>query len=176
MRNVETCGGVIEQVPVYDDPAYTRALRQWRINVWRDSLSVIAGGLNFDIPEHANLEALKQIGMGNATRADYLRFNVVSSDQEALVEAVYYLSTVTAQGIREAEARFGYTWRDKPLSAWTVGYSYGKRGALAVDYRAAMRSRLPWPEFCALTGPEQSEIVAFWNLEDRLNWLMENAR
>ena len=176
LRDVETWGGLVERVPVYDDAGYKRQLQQWRTQTWRANLNVITPGLTFTIPDRAELDALQSIGLGTGTPADHLRFRVGAYDQERLVALIYYLSTVTVQGIREAEQRFAYKWRDKPLSAWTVGLSYGQRGPLAVDYRAAIRAGMSWAQFCALSGPEQSELVAFWSLEDRLNWLMNNAK
>jgi hypothetical protein len=173
VRQVETWGGVTESVPVYTDPAYERAMQGWHSRLWRESLDVIALALSFTIPENNDLAALAAIGLARGTPADYLRLSICAADQIALVAAVYYQSTVTQRGIAEAAQRFNYTWRDKPLEAWTIGYSYGKRGALAVDYRAAVRSGMTWPQFCALPGPEQSTCVAFWMLEDRLNWLLQ---
>ena len=174
LKQVETWGGLVESLPVFDDPAYQRAMQRWRADVWRANLDVIVAALGFVIPKDSGLDALREIGMGNGTQADYLRFNVCAIEQTQLVELVYYNSTVTQRGIVEAEARFGYEWRDKPLSAWAVGYTPGKRGGLAVDYRAAFRSGLTWDEFCAQSGPDQSALVAFWMLEDRLGWLLNN--
>ena len=171
-RPVETWGGLVEQVPVYADPSYRRAIQKWRTTVWRKKLKVISTALSFDLPANNDMAALQAIGLAQNTHADYLRLNVCAADQVSIVDEIYYQSTVTARGIAEAAERFNYTWRDKPLEAWAVGYSPGKRGILAVDYRASMRSGMTWPQFCELTGPEQSAIVAFWNLEDRLSWLV----
>jgi hypothetical protein len=168
---------VVEQVPVYDEPGYRTALRQWRGAIWRAQLDIIADGLTFTLSDavQAELAAVRAIGMRcDGTDRDYLRFCVGKADQIALVEAVYYASTVTPQGIAEAAQRLDYTWRGKPVTAWAVGYTHGKRGDLGVDMRAALRSHLTWAQFCALPGPEQSTLVAFWLLEERLSWLAEN--
>jgi hypothetical protein len=168
---------VVEEIPDYKNAEYQQALYNWRVQIWREQLRAIAAAITFSLTSEARqkLEALQAIGMGTGTDADFLRFCVCEADQAAIVEAVYYQSTVTQRGIAEAEERLNYTWRDKPLSIWTVGYTYGKRGALAVDMRAAFRSGLTWQQFCALSGQEQSLLVAFWSLEERLNWLSSNG-
>jgi len=174
LRDVETWGGVVEKVPVLDDLHYLRSLRLWRTRLWKDSFSIIAQALTYTVPEGIDLDGLREIGLGIGAPADYLRYGTCAIEQNQLIELVYYHSTVTQRGISEAEARFGYTWRDQPLSAWSVGYSHGKRGDIAVDFRAALRSGMAWAQFCELTGQKQSEYVAFWNLEDRLVWLLNN--
>ena len=175
-RAVEAWGGIVEHVRNYDDPGYRRTLHRWRVTIWRAQLHILAAALTFTLPESSRvaLDALRAIGMGDGTDADYLRFCVCEADQDALVELVLYHSTVTTRGVDEAAQRLGYTWRDKPVLTWAVGYTHGQRGQLGVDMRAAVRSHLSWLEFCDLPGPEQSALVAFWMLEERLNWLAEH--
>jgi len=175
-RNVETWGGLVEQMPVYDDPGYQTALYEWRVNIWREQIGVIAAALDYELTaeKQSELDALRALGIGNGSVADYLRFMVSEVDQAAIVELVLYQSTVTPRGIAEAEQRLDYTWRGKPVGTWAVGYTYGKRGSLGVDMRAALRSGLTWTQFCELPGPEQSALVAFWILEERLSWLADN--
>lgn len=175
-RIVEAWGGIKEELPDWKNRDYQKRLHDWRVTLWRDHLRIIADALAFTLnaEQQVPLEAVRAIGLGDGTNADYLRFCVSEHDQTQIVELLLYLSTVTERGVREATARLDYTWRGKPLDNWNVGYTHGKRGSLAVDMRAAIRSGLTWGQFCELTGPEQSTLVAFWGLEDRLHWLAEN--
>jgi len=174
LRTVTIWGGLTEQLPDTNAPEYQRQLYAHKLRQWRATVSAIAPALEFALPTPTDLAALQVLGLPAANpHTAYLLYHVAATDLHALIGAVYYQSTVTVQGITEAATRFGYTWRGKPLLDWAVGYAHGQRGALANDYRAAWRSRLTWAQFCALPGPAQSEIVAFWLLEDRLAWLME---
>jgi len=176
-RPVETWGGVVENVPDRQNSAYQQVLYEWRVTVWRTQLRAIAPALTvaLDAAQRQHLDALRAIGLGDGTPSDFLRLLVDTPDQAAIVEAVYYQSTVTARGIAEAAERLAYTWRGRPLQTWAVGYTHGQRGALAVDMQAAFRSGLTWTQFCDLDGPTQSAHVAFWNLEDKLNWLVQSG-
>jgi hypothetical protein len=174
---VETWGGVKEEVPDFKDASYKRRLHDYRVRLWRERVGVISAGLTFTLPTttQSQLEAIRAIGLGGGTDADYLRLMIAEYDQARVVEMLFYLSTVTVRGIDEAVERLEYTWRGKPVTAWSIGYTPGKRGALGVDMRTAVRSGLTWNQFCDLSGPEQSQHVAFWMLEDRLGWLVDNG-
>ena len=176
-RVVETWGGLAEDVPDYQDAGYQAQRRDWTIQLRRAHLNAIIGVLAFHLPEaqKAELNALRAVGIGSGQDVDYILFCLDAVEQDALINLVFYQSTVTQRGIDEAAARLNYTWRGKPLAAWAVGYSPGMRGQMALDMRAAIRSGLKWQEFCTLPGPEQSQHVAFWLLEDRLMWLVNNG-
>ena len=176
-KKVETWGDVLEDVPVLNDAQYLRRLQAWRVKVWRENIKVISQALTYTVPQ-SDIDALRAIGI-SADASDtiaYLQNHIRADDQDNITDLVYYHSTVTARGVLEAEERFNYTWRDKPLSAWGYSYTFGRRGQLGVDYRAAIRSGLTWMQFCDLTGPEQSELVAFWMLEDKLTWLLTSNK
>ena len=161
-----------EDVPVWDDVTYQRMVADWRLRIFAEQWHIIAPALTVTNADIAEAQALQAAGLGDGTALDWLHYTAARRDQLAIVELVMYNSTVTERGIAEAEARFGYTWRGKPLSAWSVSYTPGQRGLLAADYRAAFRSQLTWSAFCALPGQEQSALVAFWALEDRLTYLV----
>ena len=176
-RVVETWGGVEEEIPDYKDKTYRRRLHDWHAKVWRARLHTISGALTFELnaEQRAELEAIRAIGLGDGTDTDYLRFMLSEYDQSMLVEIILYQSTVTPRGINEAVNRLDYTWRDKPVLVWAASYTPGRRGELGVDMRAAFRSGLTWEHFCAMPGPEQSQHVAFWMLEDKLMWLVNSG-
>ena len=177
LRAVETWGGVIEQVPLYDDSAYQARLFAHRLELYHGQLAIIAGGLVLPAAQLAEAEGLRAVlpRRPQSAAAISLRYLLDDHDRAAVIAEVLYLSLVTERGIKEAVARLGYTWRGKPLDPWGVGVSHGSRGQLAVDFRAAVRSGLTWGAFCDLPGPEQSMHVAYWSLEDRLNYLLQAA-
>lgn len=175
LRDVETWGGVIEKVPVLDDARYLAELFDYRLRLWREQLDIIATGLTLpDSPQIAAqlAELAEVIGPVRTDKAGFLRYCLNDGDRAAIVAEVLYQSTVTQRGIDEAVARFGYKWRGQKLETWHVPVSYGERGKLAVEWKAAIRSLMTWAQFCDLTGPEQSAHVAFWMLEDKLNYLL----
>jgi len=177
VRETATWGGVIEAVPVYDDPAYQQALFDHYTALQRQQLRVLAIGVA--LPEHYRTEAaaLRELlpEPDTSAAALTLRYLLTDADRAAVIARVLYLSTVTERGISEAITRLAYTWRGKPLDTWGVGLSHGSRGQLAVDFRAAVRSGLTWGAFCELPGPEQSMHVAYWALEDRLSYLLQKG-
>jgi len=172
LRIVETWGEITEQVPVLDDVDYQQRLGDWRQRIFLEQWQLIVPALEISGIDMAEAVALHAAGIGDGSPSDALHYTLTYAEQKHIIAAVYYQSTVTARGIIEAEARFGYTWHGQPLSSWSVGYTPGARGQLAADWRAAFRSQLSWSEFCAIPGPEQSAHVAFWALEDRLAYLV----
>ena len=175
LRDVETWGGLVEKVPVLDDPHYLAELFDYRLRLWREQLDIISDGLTLpdDAQIEAQLDALRDVieNMPD-TKTGFLRYCLDDSDRARLVEQVLYQSTVTQRGIDEAVTRFGYKWRGQKLETWNVPVSYGERGKLAVEWKAAIKSGVTWAQFCNLSGKEQSAHVAFWMLEDKLNYLL----
>ena len=126
-----------EEVPVWDDGDYRRRLSDWQSRLFVEQWDAIAPALHIE-NEAAYIheaQALQAAGLGAGMALDWLHYNASEYDQRALVDLVMYHSTVTERGIQEAEARFNYTWRGKPLSAWSVRYTPGQRSALAVDFK-----------------------------------------
>ena len=174
VRAVETWGGVVEHVPVEDDPVYQRELYRWQVHTFRAQLRVLATALTVDFTaaQQAQLAALAALEIADGDPvADYMRFMLSPHDQRMIIAEIFYQSTVSVRGISEALQLHNYTWRDRPVFDWPVNYTPGKRCDLGLQMHSALRSNLTWAQFCALSGPEQSELVAFWILEDRLAWL-----
>jgi len=156
---------------------YQAVLYRFRVTMFRAQMRVIASAIHaaFTPTQREKLAALNAIGISTGDlHADYLRFGMCAADQNAVIAEIFYQSTVTGRGINEALQRLNYTWRNKPVLDWAVGYTHGTRGDLGVQMRAALRSNLTWAQFCALPGTEQSDLVVFWILEDRLAWLGES--
>lgn len=174
-RTVTSWGGVAEEVPVYDDPAYQRALFAYRRDYHRARLALIAEGLSYPAAQQARIDALVAVFRNQDPRLLCLQYVLGNNDRQKVVQGILYLSTVTQRGINEAVAKLDYTWRGRPLLEWGTGGAPGRRGQLAVDFRAATRSGLTWGEFCDLPGPEQSMHVAYWTLEDHLGYLLQKG-
>jgi hypothetical protein len=175
-RTTEVFGGDTEEVPILDDPGYRRALLDYYITFGHDQVDLIADAVQIigDVPL-AELEELRELGLAEGDgHADLLRHVVLGSDDDlaAVVELVMYQSTVTERGIAEAAQAFNVTWMEKPVLQWGIPGSYGRHGAPFEARKAAQFSRYNWHDFCALSGPEQSAIVAFYRLSTRLEWLM----
>jgi hypothetical protein len=177
-RPVETWGGVIEQVPVYDDPGYRAALLEYHLRLGQETMAVLATGIKLTDPaaSAAKIAALEfVIGPQAVDAATVLRYCIADDERAQIIETLLYNSTVTQRGIAEAAERFDYKWRDKPLLTWSVPVSHGERGMLGVAWNAARRSGLTWSQFCELSGSEQSAHVAFWLLEDKLSHLLQST-
>ena len=176
LRDVETWGELVERVPVYDDPGYKMQLFEYRLRLWREQLNVLSAGIALpDAPEiRQQLDGLAHVigDVQHNRKGAFLRYCLSDADRAVIVEQILYQSTVTQRGITEACAFFAYKWRGKPLEAWHTSGSNGERGMLAVEWRAAIRSGLTWERFSSLSGYEQSQHVAFWMLEDKLQALL----
>jgi hypothetical protein len=175
-RVVETWGGVKEEIPDRDDPDYRIKLFDYHLRLGRELLDALALGLTIIDTDLARerIDALEQvIGKQDDLATGLLRYGISDAERVQVVELLLYQSTVTQRGIDEAAERFGYKWRGKPLTTWHIPGSHGERGKLAVEWRAANRSGIPWTQFCDLPGPEQSQHVAFWMLEDKLMYLLQ---
>jgi hypothetical protein len=172
---VETWGGVKEEVPDYNDPGYRVAMLEYHLRYARDLMDVLAAGVTILNEDRArlSLQALEEVVGKQDDLALGLLRGTTDFERAEIVELILYQSTVTQRAIDEAAARFGYKWRGKPLMTWHIPMSHGERGKLGVEWKAAHRSGLTWAQFCDLSGPEQSRHVAFWMLEDKLAYLLQ---
>ncbi len=177
-RQVETWGGLLEAAPIHDDPDYQAQLFQHKLKLYNAQLNILAGGVTLPPVLQQQFAALQAVipARGLPAAVVALRYILNVPDRTAVVEELLYLSTVTIRGIQEAQARLNYSWRGKPLRMWGVGASPGRRGQLAIDFTAAVRSGLTWSQFCQLPGAEQSLHVAYWDAENRLNYLLQQQQ
>ena len=180
MRQAEAFGGIVEEVPVLDDPTYLAELQTYYTRLGDEQIDLIAEAVEItEMPEReaalAEMEDLRAIGLAEGDdRATWLR-HIVLADNEDLanvVEQVLYNSTVTERGIAEATRAFGVTWMGQPVTTWHVPRVPGRYNQQFEDRKAQRRGGYTWREFCALPGWEQSAEVAFYRLSTRLEWLM----
>lgn len=177
-RQVTVWGGVTENEPVWDDPTYQAELTGYWLRFGREQLAVVAPAVTVVSGEQADLRELEEAGITSRDPASQLRASVLTAtaDLQAVIELVFYQSTVTQRGIDEATAAFRVLWLDKPVLAWKVPGAPAEYAPLYRDHQAARSGGYSWERFCQLPGPEQSAEVAFYLIENRLHWLMSKLK
>jgi hypothetical protein len=179
-REAEAFGGIVEEIPVLDDPAYLAQLQTYYTRLGDEQIDLVAGAVEvMEIPEREavliEMEDLCSIGLAEGDdHASWLRHIVLASDKDlaSVVELVFYHSIVTVRGIEEATRAFNVTWMGQPVTAWHVPRVPGRYSQQFEDRKVAQYCHYTWREFSALPGPEQSAEVAFYRLRLRLDWLM----
>ncbi len=163
-----------ELLPIWDDPEYLAELQNYYQKIGTEEFDLIARVIVLldDVPEET-LAEVNEFGIDMSDPADLLRFVILDNDYDLakLTALVFYNSTVTPQGMTEAVKAFGVTFNDEPV-ALTVRNGQAKASPLFGHRQAARENNYTWEEFCALSGPEQSAVVAFHRLGERLQWLM----
>ena len=174
---IEVFGGIEETefLTVLDDPEYLAALDDYHVSMAAKWLDLFASVVDFDFPA-AEADDLAEMGIIDPdSPADILDTLIIRSreDTAELIAAILYNSTVTVRGLREASEKFNIRWRGKRLSALHKLSVTPVDGSDVFGARQAARANgISWLEFCKLTGPEQSDEVAFHLLDGRLEWLI----
>lgn len=176
-RTVTVWGGLEEQVPIYDDPEYVAAVNAYYMRIGRDQYPLICRGLSLVEKMRDGPDPILSELFPNYTPEQLIIYeNATSNEIADLTGRVFYLSTVTDQGIGEAEALFNARWDGKPVSAYKLPGDPVKVAQVYRDRVAATAAGYKWAEFCDLPGPEQSEIVAFYLIQNYLTWLQQQNR
>lgn len=179
-REAEAFGGIMEEIPVLDDPTYLAELQTYYARLGDEQIDLIAEAVEIvAMPEReaalVEMEDLRAVGLAEGDdRATWLRYIILADNEDLanVVGQVFYNSTVTERGIAEATQVFGVTWMGQPVSAWHVPRVPGRYNQQFEDRKAQRHGRYTWREFCTLPGWEQSAEVAFYRLSMRLEWLM----
>jgi hypothetical protein len=176
---VEIWGGVEEDVPDYKDEAYQRRVSTHRLLLGNDQISLIAPAIKV-VGEVKPIDRALLILLDIETVDEHvtLRYGVLAdlSDLEHVVEWVLYNSTVTALGVKEAQDAMNVLWMDREVTAYRPPSVPARFSALFRDRKAAQFCGYSWSSFCELTGPEQSECVAFHLLSQTLEYLQSKWR
>jgi hypothetical protein len=178
-RTVQVWGGIEEEEPLWNDPAYQVELTTFWLQLGREQLELVTPAVTIlSGAESVDLRELEEAGISRSDPAGRLRAGVLGDplDLQAVVELVFYLSTVTQRGIDEATAAFRVLWLDKPVLAWKVPGAPAEYAPVYRDRQAARSGGYSWERFGRLTGPEQSAEVAFFLIERRLGWLMSRMK
>lgn len=180
-REAEAFGGIVEEIPVLDDPTYLAELQTYYTRLGDEQIDLVAEAVVIiETPglfRKGQAEMDDLIAAGIVETDDYisrLRYVILASDEDLgnVIELVFYNSTVTARGIEEAGRAFNVTWMGQPVSAWRVPRVPGRYSQRFEDRKVATHNHYTWRAFSALPGPEQSAQVAFYRLSMRLEWLM----
>jgi len=179
-REVETWGGFTEQVLVLDDTSYQADLAEYYWRAGYEQIDLIAPAITIlDAGENeTEFDDLCVLGLADGDdKASLLQYVVLGSEEDmaAVTSLVFYNSTVTQKGIDEAAKSLGVTWMGQPVLSWHVPNTPGRYSALHEAMKVAKEYHYRWQEFCTLTGPEQSLLVAHYRLENRLQWLIAKS-
>jgi hypothetical protein len=168
-----------EQVENPNDEAYKAELFAYHLGLGYDQIEMLMPAIEVldDWAADEKFSELCEAGAVDTStperaRASYLlEVAVVDDDMRLIVDEIFYQSTTTDRGIREAERLFNVTWSDEDIYAWRVNTTPGKFSLFFEDRDAATFDHYNWRDFCALTGPEQSAVVAHYRLRQRLESL-----
>ena len=170
MRAVPVFGGVDEDIPDTEDPEYQAEYGRWINKFGNAQVGLILPAIEFEIDQRfLDLQEISEFTIEQCVRSFVLEYG---NDFTNVVNLVLYNSTVTQQAIDEAMTLFGVTWYDQDVAKIITKQSPGKYRSLFESREAARFANYSWHEFCELSGPEQSAIVAHYRLEKKLQWLM----
>lgn len=169
--NVEAWGGITERIPDYANQEYVEKLQKYNILTEWAQIDLIAPVIVMGVIDTGNSELGDVVGAGAPNT--YLRNFVLGNhaDLTAVVDLVFYQSTVTQRAIDEAAATFAVYWQGKPVLAWQVPPTDGMRAQLYEDWQVCRYFGLQWGQFESQPGQMQSKMVAFYRIEKRLEWL-----
>lgn len=177
-KEVILFGGFKDTIPDVDNAEYKQECIAYALLLFNDQLDIITDGVTVldafaKFPLYLELLALGLLEVDNAR--DFLQFVALRDDADvaAVIDGIMYLSTTTERGIQEARQAFGATWGGLALENVHVPRSPARFSRYYEDRTAAQFAHYAWDIFSALSGPEQSVIVAHYRTYTRLNYLSE---
>ncbi len=172
-RRVEAWGGEVEDLPDYNDATYRARLALYNMRFWNELLAKITDVVRVEtvttecMARIAELRAARMPNADDPARA-ILYYLIDDDEATSLIELVWYLSTVTVRGIKEAIARFAPHLRGKPVNVFGGPRALYSAMPEFWDRLAAQWAGYTWEQFCELSGPEQSAIAATYRLKLRM--------
>lgn len=182
-REVEIWDGTTEKIPVTNDPDYLDALSEYYLLISSGQFHIIETAVTVTSPETAHIpadsyedELLRQVGL----QSEMDGLGRILSDREdatAVIELIFYNSTVTYQGIEEAAKKFNVTWESLPILSYKIkpGFPVDATQYYS-DRKAAYHFGFKWNEFCNLQGWEQSEYAALYAIDNALEHMVNKKR
>lgn len=168
-------GGGTEDVEILDDPDYLKAKARYDAEIYQKQFDIIYKGIEYDYSMHNDdIEALYHVGVPRGVReSDILHYVVLTNTKDAnyVCNAVIYNSVVTQQAINEAYNELSVKWLNSYVQSMNMQMSPASTSMEFECMRAARYCYVPWDRFCKMTGPEQSKIVAYYRLDNKLEWL-----
>lgn len=171
--------GDFEDVPKYDDPDYQAAMIEYHSAFAHEQVAVVSQAIevyDIDLRELNDLLNEGIIQYIPEEKIAFLLYIVSDRDLSSVIELIMYNSTVTEQGIEEAEQAFKASWNGMPVKSWSIPKSLAE---FSYEYEARSTAhwhKMTWREFCEETGPEQSALVAHYRISRRIEWLEVRKR
>lgn len=178
IKEVEVWGGVTEKIEDKTDKTYLRQLLAYRVGLVRDQFDILSGAINTSVDWQNSQKLFEFIDADicESTYKHWLWF-VALDDREVfdnVVDEIFYLSTVTERGIKEAEEVFSVTWFGKSIDTFRIKATEARYTQLFEDREAARFALYTWDDFCDLPGYEQSAIVAQYRLKAKIDYLVRS--
>jgi len=175
VRTAMAWGDVEEEIPILDDPGYQAEMMRYHLWLAKEQAEAISGAvtpLDEGRIDWTELFELENLGLEIVSaHVGLLCYLLSDRDRANVTGQVLYQSTVTARGIAEAERAYNVRWLHKPVVAWRVPSIPAELSLEFEARRVAMLYGYSWPEFCELTGPEQSAVVCHHRISNKLSWL-----
>jgi hypothetical protein len=160
-----------EEVPNYDAPEYKEALDKYYVAFGIAQIELINDAVRI-ISSTSDIDDLRKLGLVQSEISLLPFITRNQAELQGIVEEVFYNSTVTLRGIYEATKLFGVKWRGRLINPLAVPPTGAIANCIYGDWMAARWGGYRWDAFCELSGPRQSEIVALYKIDNRLNILM----
>ena len=178
---VQVFGGVKEKMDDFKDPGYLAELTIYHLRMARLMFDLIVQAVNIINPDwraDSRIADMASLGIPIDSTHDYLRYIALAeqSDLTYVMEEALYLSTVTDRGIQEARQAFNIEWQGIPIDRQRN--PPGKLSASSVYQSRVAASSLGyiWEQFCKLSGPDQSAIVAQYQCALKIEYLASEER
>jgi len=171
LKTVEVWGDISENVPDYDAPEYLDALQSYYAEFGFAEIELVSGAVSI-VSGTDDIEDLQRMGVLDTNASPLPFITQDKAELQSIVEAVFYNSTVTPQGIAEAAEMFGVRWQGGLINPLIIPPTGATANGIYGDWIAARWGGYRWDEFCELAGPRQSEIVALYRIDNRLQMLM----
>ena len=176
---IEVWGDPDEEVPDHTDAGYQEARREWELRFSHEMVGLLSTVVELaqGQPEvEREIGEMRVLGLASGEATMLLLSSLGRDDLREIVELILYNSTVTLRGLVEAARSYNVRWRGRKVAV--AGKVSGPAQASSVfEARIAARwAHYRWSEFCELSGPEQSEVVALRRYENKLESLMANNK
>lgn len=161
------------------DPGYVEAKAAWDEAFGQELFDLLVEAVSVPegVKEEAEIELEDLLSLAllpSGSKASLMSAVLLSSreDLEAIVDLVMYNSTVTVRGLVKAARLYGVHRDGKKVPVLEDGK--GKvtaNGAFGDRMAMVWYGMTDWETFCALPGPQQSEIVALYRYKVKLEEL-----
>jgi len=180
---IEVWGDPEATVEWVDDPEFRVQSQRWQLVFGRKMVDVFAGVVeapqDVEALAFAELEEMNRAELAaGGDRAEML-WSVLcdEGDMAEVVRLVLYESTVTVRGLLEAQRFYNVRWNGKLVPVMAKDRRWlATANSVFGDRLAARKDGITWEEFCELSGPEQSKVVALYRLQDELTAIRTRTR